>query len=46
MDKARHELYESNDKEMKGTYNTHTAPQVLYLTRPYLNGNGIKSPGE
>ena len=44
--KSRKELYKRNYKEMKGTYNTYTTPQVLYLTSPYLNGNRIKSPGE
>ena len=46
MAKASHELYRSNDKEMNGTYNSYTAPQVLYLTSSYLNGNGLKSPSE
>lgn len=46
MAKASEELYKSTDKEMKGTYNSYTAPQVLYLTSSYLNGNGLVSPKE
>ena len=44
MAKASQELYESGDKEMTGTYNSYSAPQVLYLTSSYLNGNGLESP--
>ena len=44
MAKASHELVKSNDKEMNGTYNKYTAPQTLYLTSSYLNGNGLKEP--
>ena len=29
---------------MNGTYNSYTAPQVLYLTSSYLNGNGLENP--
>ncbi|WP_407432611.1 adhesin [Methanobrevibacter sp.] len=46
MAKASQELIKSNDKEMNGTYNSYTAPQVLYLTSSYLNGNGLESPKE
>ncbi len=44
MAKASQELYESGDKQMNGTYNSYSAPQVLYLTSSYLNGNGLESP--
>lgn len=46
MAKASQELYENNDKQMNGTYNSYSAPQVLYLTSSYLNGNGLESPKE
>ena len=46
MAKASQELYASGDKEMNETYNSYTAPQVLYLTSSYLNGNGLESPKE
>lgn len=46
MAKASQELYEKNDKQMNGTYNSYSAPQVLYLTSSYLNGNGLESPKE
>ena len=46
MAKASQELYESGDKEMTGTYNSYTAPQVLYMTSSYLNGNGLATPKE
>ena len=44
MAKASHELYRSDDKQMTGTYNSYTAPQVLYMTSSYLNGNGLSAP--
>ena len=37
---------ESNDKTMNGTYNSYSAPQVLYLTSSYLNGNGLQNPSD
>lgn len=46
MAKSSQELVKSNDKEMNSTYNSYTAPQVLYLTSSYLNGNGLESPKE
>lgn len=46
MAKASQELYKSDDKQMTGTYNSYTAPQVLYMTSSYLNGNGLVSPKE
>ncbi len=46
MAKASQELLESDDKQMNGTYNTYTAPQLLYLTSSYLNGNGLESPAD
>ena len=39
-------LLESNDNEMNGTYNSYSAPQLLYLTSSYLNGNGLENPGD
>ena len=44
MASASKELVKSNDKEMSGKYNNFTAPQVLYLTSSYLNGNGLDVP--
>ena len=44
MAKASKELIKSNDKEMKGTYGNYTAPQLLYQTSSYLNGNGLDIP--
>lgn len=44
MAKASQELYGSDDKQMTGTYNSYTAPQVLYMTSSYLNGNGLSVP--
>ena len=46
MAKSSQELYQSDDKTMNKTYNSYTAPQVLYLTSSYLNGNGLVSPKE
>ena len=39
-------LLESSDNEMNGTYNSYSAPQLLYLTSSYLNGNGLENPGD
>ena len=44
MAKASQELIKSNDKEMKGTYGNYSAPQLLYQTSSYLNGNGLDIP--
>ena len=33
-----------NDTEMNGTYGGYTAPQLLYQTSSYLNGNGLDTP--
>lgn len=46
MAKASQELYKSDDKQMTGKYNSYTAPQVLYMTSSYLNGNGLVTPKE
>lgn len=46
MAKASQELYKSDDKQMTGKYNSYTAPQVLYMTSSYLNGNGLETPKE
>ena len=44
MAKASQELINSSDKEMTGTYGNYTAPQLLYQTSSYLNGNGLDIP--
>jgi len=44
MANASKELIKSNDKEMEGTYGNYSAPQILYLTSSYLNGNGLDIP--
>ena len=44
MANASKELINSNDKEMTGTYGNYTAPQLLYMTSSYLNGNGLDVP--
>ena len=44
MANASKELVNSNDPEMNGTYGNYTAPQLLYQTSSYLNGNGLDMP--
>ena len=44
MAKASKALVNSNDSEMNGTYGKYNAPQLLYQTSSYLNGNGIDVP--
>ena len=44
MAKASQTLIESDDKEMDNTYNSYSAPQLLYMTSSYLNGNGLEIP--
>ncbi len=44
MANASKELIQSGDKEMQGTYGNYTAPQLLYQTSSYLNGNGLDFP--
>ena len=44
MANASKELIQSDDKEMTGTYGNYTAPQLLYQTSSYLNGNGLDIP--
>ena len=44
MANASKALVNSNDNEMKGTYGNYTAPQLLYQTSSYLNGNGLDIP--
>lgn len=44
MANSSKELIKSNDTEMKGTYGNYTAPQLLYQTSSYLNGNGLDIP--
>ncbi|MDO5810390.1 MAG: adhesin [Methanobrevibacter sp.] len=44
MANASKELIKSGDKEMDGTYGNYSAPQLLYQTSSYLNGNGLDVP--
>ena len=44
MAKSSQALINSGDKEMDGTYGNYTAPQLLYQTSSYLNGNGLDIP--
>ena len=44
MASASKELVKSNDTEMNGTYGGYSAPQLLYQTSSYLNGNGLDNP--
>lgn len=44
MAEASQSLLDDNDTSMNGTYNSYTAPQVLYMTSSYLNGNGLEQP--
>ncbi len=37
-------LINSNDSQMNETYNSYTAPQLLYLTASYLNGSSLEEP--
>lgn len=44
MANASKELIKSDDKTMEGTYGNYSAPQLLYQTSSYLNGNGLDIP--
>ena len=44
MAQASKELVDSDDYTYQGTYNSYTAPQILYMTSSYLNGNGLTEP--
>ena len=44
MAKASQALVKANDTSMSEKYGGYSAPQLLYLTSSYLNGNGIDSP--
>ena len=44
MAKASHALINSNNSDMDEKYGNFSAPQLLYLTSSYLNGNGIDTP--
>ena len=37
-------LLASNNTDMNGSYGHYSAPQLLYLTSSYLNGNGLENP--
>lgn len=44
MANASKMLVNSGDKEMNGPYGSYSAPQLLYQTSAYLNGDGIDIP--
>lgn len=44
MAQASNELMAAEDTQYNDTYNSYTAPQLLYLTSMYLNGNGLQEP--
>ncbi len=44
MAQASKELVASEDTSYQGTYASYSAPQVLYMTSSYLNGNGLSQP--
>lgn len=44
MAKASTNLMESGETKFENSYNSYSAPQLLYLTSSYLNGNGLKEP--
>lgn len=44
MAKGSAELHSADSISSNETYNGFTAPQLLYLTSSYLNGNGLKTP--
>ncbi|WP_303336344.1 adhesin [Methanobrevibacter sp.] len=44
MAEGSSEMYSSGEIDADKTYNGYSAPQLLYLTSSYLNGNGIDNP--
>ena len=44
MAAASQAFLNSDNNEMTGTYNSYTAPQLLYLTSSYLGSNGLSEP--
>jgi hypothetical protein len=44
MANASKMVVNSDDKELKGPFGAYTAPQLLYQTSSYLNGDGIDIP--
>ena len=46
MAHASQKVVESTDTSYQGTYNSYTAPQVLYMASSYLNGNSLSQPKE
>ena len=44
MAKSSQALINSSESEMNGTFGNYTAPQLLYQTSSYLNGNGLDNP--
>ncbi len=46
MAQASNELVNSDDNEYTGSYGGYSAPQILYMTASYLNGNGLSHPAD
>ncbi len=46
MAQASKELVDSDDNTYQRTYGSYSAPQILYMTGSYLNGNGLSEPKE
>lgn len=46
MAQASKELVDSDDKSYHGSYGSYSAPQILYMTSSYMNGNGLSEPIE
>lgn len=44
MAQSSSQLVASEDTTYKDTYDGYSAPQLLYLTSSYLNGNGLEEP--
>lgn len=44
MAQASKELVDSDDYTYGETYDSYSAPQILYMTSSYLNGNGLSEP--
>lgn len=44
MAQASKELVNSDDRQYLQTYASYSAPQILYMTSSYLNGNGLSQP--
>lgn len=44
MASASQQVVNSNDTAYQGTYDSYSAPQVLYMASSYLNGNSLSQP--